>query len=161
MHHDELGSGHRSGMDRQSPRGELTAARLRPARAMFRRIPYHRLLRLELLDLGPPTAVELTGQVDVRGVGRVHGGAIASLIDATCGVAAAATCAHVQRTLTTELRIRYLAAGKTLPLTALASVIRGDGQCLELECHVTDAHADEVAVAWATLSILPTSPRSY
>jgi uncharacterized protein (TIGR00369 family) len=75
-------------------------------------VPQNAALGLRVVDLGPaeatlvlPYAEQLVGNPET---GVLHGGAVTTLIDATCGIAVFMKLARLTRIATLDLRIDYL-----------------------------------------------------
>ncbi len=127
-------------------------------------IPHNTALGLVALDCGPkfatlklPYSPKLVGNPET---GVLHGGAITSLIDATCGLAMFLSLAAPMRIATLDLRIDYLR-----PATPGADVI-ARAECYRMAHEVAFlralAHqgneADAVAAASATFMLFPDEP---
>lgn len=81
-------------------------------RFMSDAVPHNRALGLRVVDLGAvdatmvlPYSEKLVGNPET---GVVHGGAVTSLIDATCGIAVFVKMGRLARIATLDLRIDYL-----------------------------------------------------
>jgi len=81
-------------------------------RFMSDAVPHNRELGLRVVDLGTvdatmllPYSEKLVGNPET---GVLHGGAVTSLIDATCGIAVFVKMARLARIATLDLRIDYL-----------------------------------------------------
>ncbi len=124
-------------------------------------VPHNAALGLELVDVGPgeghatmrlPYAEALVGD---PATGVLHGGAISSLIDATCGAAVFMKLARPLAIATLDLRIDYLKpATPGLAVLARAETIkltRNVGFVRALAYH--EDPADPIAAAAATFMI--------
>lgn len=127
-------------------------------------IPLHDLLGLEFVYAeGPP------GQADVRMpvrpeafgfTGNLHGGAIATMVDLACALAAASSTAFdpaTQSLVTADMHIRYLGRPATDMVIARAQVIRSGSQLIVIDCQVVDE--EDHLVASADLSMMLVSLR--
>jgi uncharacterized protein (TIGR00369 family) len=81
-------------------------------RFMNESVPHNHELGLSVVDLGPaeatlrlPYSEKLVGNPET---GVLHGGAVTTLIDATCGIAVFMKLARMVRIATLDLRIDYL-----------------------------------------------------
>jgi uncharacterized protein (TIGR00369 family) len=81
-------------------------------RFMSDSVPHNHELGLRVVDLGPaeatmllPYSEKLVGNPET---GVLHGGAVTTLIDATCGIAVFLKMARLARIATLDLRIDYL-----------------------------------------------------
>ena len=122
--------------------------------------PHNRLLGLRLVHVGPaeascllPYAPALAGD---RQAGPVHTGAIAALIDVTCGAAVLMRLGRRQRIATLELRVDHLR-----PATPVRAV-SARAECLQIARSVAFVRAladegdgsDPVASAQGTFVLL-------
>lgn len=117
-------------------------------------IPLH-----ELLDLtwDPPVAGSGTAAVHMPVAenafghnANLHGGAIATLVDLACALAATQTTQFDMATtslVTTDMHVRYLARPRTEVVTATASVLRAGSQSIVVDCAVCDGSGRRVAQA--------------
>jgi uncharacterized protein (TIGR00369 family) len=98
-------------------------------------IPFNKVLGLKMLEVRDnfvsvlvPYRPELIG--DVRR-GSIHGGVIASAMDAIGGAAAATTLRHVNDKLSTiDLRVDYLSPGLTRDLVIEATVAKSGSKVI-------------------------------
>lgn len=118
-------------------------------REIFARIPYARLLGLELLSAADgesavlmPHRPELT-----RNEGITHGGALASLMDTASAFAVISLLAPGERTVTVDLTIHFLRPVLAGAVTARARVLRAGRRLVSVQ--VDAASADERLVATA------------
>jgi len=121
-----------------------------PLAELFRRSPYHRLLGLEITRASHDEVVIrmpfrddlLAGDDDT---GRyVHGGAIASLIDAAGDFAIIAAVGHDVPTI--DLRVDYLRPASPGALTATARAVRIGRSTAVADIEVVDEAGTTVAV---------------
>jgi len=107
----------------------------------------HELLGIEIVDAEPDSArVEL--QADDRhlnGHGTVHGGALATLIDAAMGMAVRREDTDDGAPVTIEMKVTYLEPAQPGRLIAEASVRRRGKRIIIAEVDVTDAESNAVA----------------
>jgi uncharacterized protein (TIGR00369 family) len=117
-------------------------------------IPLHWMLGLEF---DPPVRGTRTAQVRMpiapEAFGftqNLHGGAIATMVDLACALAAtAATDFDPQREslVTADMHIRYVGRPKGALVFANAEVLRVGSQLIVIECRVVDADDHLIAVA--------------
>jgi len=122
-------------------------------------IPLHDLLGLEFV---PPvegaTSAEIRMPVRPEAFGftrNLHGGAIATLVDLACAVAAVRATgfdASKESMITSDMHLRYLGRPRTGSVVARAEVVRVGKQLIVIECRVVDD--DEHLVATGDLSMM-------
>ena len=91
---------------------------------------------------------------------NLHGGAIATLVDLACALAAAqATMFDSEREslVTADMHVRYLGRPQPGNVVARAEVVRIGSQLIVIECKVVDS--DEHLIAAADLSMMRVSRR--
>ncbi|MCB9594369.1 MAG: hotdog fold thioesterase [Sandaracinaceae bacterium] len=106
-----------------------TAARLTEVRQLFlERIPFNRVLGIEIVDLSPGMALfsvpfrpELIGDPDRR---ALHGGVLSAVADTCGGCAVWSRIGENDRVSTIDLRIDYLRPGQPEELRCRGSVLR-------------------------------------
>ena len=116
-------------------------------------IPLHELLGLEFVDL-PEDAGYSEIRMPVRAeafgfTGNLHGGAIATLVDLACAVAAVkATSFDVTKEsmVTSDMHLRYVGRPRTANVLARAEVVRVGRQLIVIDCQVIDDDGHLVAV---------------
>ncbi len=125
-------------------------------------IPLHDLLDFEFVS--PPagsTAAEVRmpiGPGSVGPTGNLHGGAIATLVDLACALAAAkATGFDLEREslITTDMHVRYLGRPRTDGVVGKASIVRLGRQLVVVDCEVVDDDGHLVAAADVALMVVP------
>jgi uncharacterized protein (TIGR00369 family) len=126
----------------------------------LRDIALHRHLDLRISRLDRSVAViEMpVAPPALNSSGNLHGGAIATLVDSACGVAAAVAAGvdRTQRTLVTaDLHVRYLGRPKTDMVRAEAHVMRAGHQLIVVECRVLDSADNLIAVADFSSMVVP------
>lgn len=117
-------------------------------------IPLHELLGLEF---APPTDDGRTGEVrmPVRPeacgpTGSLHGGAIATMVDLACALAAVRASsfdAATESLITVDMHVRYPGRPRTDVVTARAEVVKVGSQLIVVECRVSDDDRHVIAVA--------------
>lgn len=87
---------------------------------------------------------------------NLHGGAIATLVDLACALAAARATdfdPELESLVTADLHIRYLGRPRTTAVRARAEVVRAGSQLIVVECKVTDDDGGHV-IASADFSMM-------
>lgn len=113
-------------------------------REAFEDVPLHRLLGLEVVDVGRPgvatMAIPLGPNVLGR-TGQLHGGAIAVLCDLACAAAASTASTYDPLTtalVTADLHVRYLGPAKGDVVRAEAQVVKAGRTLIVVEAEVRD-----------------------
>lgn len=95
---------------------DMTEARINIAQRMTEAIPHTKALGLDIVEIGEGRAMlkitfdpKLIGDPDS---GVIHGGAITTLLDSTCGTAVMAHPSVIGGTATIDLRIDYMRPAK-------------------------------------------------
>ena len=118
--------------------------------------PYYRLLGLRT-EAGEPAGrskLVLESRSELQNSrGEVHGGVIASLLDAAMGVAVRSTLSQGDGATTASLTVNYVAPGRHT-LTARGRVVRQGRTLASTEATVTDASERIVAHAVGTMRVL-------
>jgi len=117
-------------------------------------IPLHDFLAL---DFRPPAEQDEVAEVrmpvaaNAFGFTRnLHGGAIATLVDVACALAATRSSGHdpyVDSLVTADMHVRYLGRPHTDTVVAKARVVRQGKTLIVIECRVVDEEEHLVAVA--------------
>ena len=122
-------------------------------------IPLHDLLGFELSspEDGATTAeVRMPVRPEACGpTGSLHGGAIATLVDLACALAAVRASnfdAATESLITADMHVRYLGRPRTDTVVARADVVKVGAQLIVVECRVTDT--DEHVIASADFSMM-------
>jgi uncharacterized protein (TIGR00369 family) len=98
------------------------------------------------------------GPAAFNGSGNVHGGAIATLVDVSAGLAATIGSGYrpnLDAIVTADLHVRYLGRAKGTMLVARSHVLRAGKQLVVVECTVRDELDNMVAVADFSSMIVP------
>ena len=116
-------------------------------------IPLHDLLGLEFVppDPGATTAVvRMPVRPESCGpTGSLHGGAIATMVDLACALAAVRASdfdAETESLITADMHLRYLGRPRTDVVTATADVVKVGMQLIVVECRVADGNGHLIAV---------------
>jgi uncharacterized protein (TIGR00369 family) len=121
----------------------------------------------DLLDLRYEPPVDGVGRSEVRMpvapdamgfTANLHGGAIATMVDLACALAAAGAAGFDpsrQSLVTADMHIRYLGRPRTDEVVAVAEVLRKGKQLIVIDCQVTDSEDHLIAVADFSMMIVP------
>ena len=131
---------------------DLTATQLKRIHKAIDKVPFARLVGIELEEVGKGTA---TLAFDVRkqltqNHGVVHGGAVASLIDSATAFAIITLLAPEEKVTTVDLTISYLRPVTKGRLRAQARVIRAGRRLFVVSAEVTATDATLTATALST-----------
>jgi uncharacterized protein (TIGR00369 family) len=122
--------------------------------------PYYRLLGLRA-EAGVPTGQSkllLDSRSELENSrGDVHGGVIASLLDAAMGVAVRSSLKAGEGATTVSLTVNYVAPGRGA-LTARGRVVRAGRTLASVEADVSDAAGQVVAHGVGTVRIIAARP---
>ena len=125
-------------------------------------IALHDLLGLEFTwETGPGDTAEVRMPVRPASFGftnNLHGGAIATMVDLACALAAARSTGHdpaVETLITTDMHVRYLGRARTDVVTAKASVVRAGSQLVVVDCDVVDGNGHTIAAADVSMMRVP------
>lgn len=126
----------------------------------LRDIALHRHLGMRIVELTPDVvAVELpVAAAALNSSGNLHGGAIATVIDCACGIAAAVSTGLDRSThtlVTADLHVRYLGRPKTDAVRAEARTVRAGRQLTVVDCRVVDGAGNLIATADFSSMIVP------
>lgn len=130
--------------------------------AMAVQIPLHGLLGLEwdVPEEGARVAVvAMPVRPEAFGfTANLHGGAIATLVDVACALAAARASGFDpmrQSLVTADMHLRYLGRARTDRVEARAEVVKVGRQLIVVNCQVTDTDGNVVALADFSSMIVP------
>ena len=117
--------------------------------------PYYRFLGLRVVDaVAGDSRVDLPSKPDITNSrGDVHGGAIASLLDAAMGVAVRSACKDGEGATTVSLTVNYAGVGRGT-LVARGRTLRLGRTIATAEATVTGEDGELVAHAIATMRII-------
>ncbi|HEX2675698.1 MAG TPA: PaaI family thioesterase [Polyangiales bacterium] len=127
------------------------------------RFPFFQLMGFKVLDCGPKhSKCQLTMRDELRNAnGVLHGGVIATLIDASITQAMLMTDEYqvvreTKGTLTTiDLRVKYLRPATKGTLTCEANIVHLGKRVAHAQCVVRDEAGKEIALGDASLMITP------
>ncbi|HXM34808.1 MAG TPA: PaaI family thioesterase [Pyrinomonadaceae bacterium] len=134
----------------------LSAAQLYQLREALDRVPFARLLGIELVAAGQGTAtLRLPITDDLRQIhGVMHGGAIASLIDTATAFAIVPMLGVEEKFSTVDLTVNYLRPLMKGTATAQARVLRFGRRLITVAADVLDDSGDLSATALSTYAKL-------
>ncbi len=118
--------------------------------------PYYALLgiRAEPCEQPGHSRLVLDSRAELENSrGEIHGGVVASLLDAAMGVAVRSSCEAGQGAATVSLTVNYLQPGRG-GLVAEGSVVRTGRTLASAEANVVDASGRLVAHGLATMRIV-------
>lgn len=122
-------------------------------------VPMHELLALEFDDFVPgrhTAEVRMPVRPEALGItGSLHGGAIATMVDLACALAAAQASgfdASRESLVTADMHVRYLGRPLTGVVVARAQVVKVGRQLIVIECRVSDT--DDHVIAAADFSMM-------
>jgi uncharacterized protein (TIGR00369 family) len=125
-------------------------------------IPLHQLLGLEFTSPEPgATSAEVRMPVRREAcgpTGSLHGGAIATMVDFACALAAVRASnfdAATESLITADMHLRYLGRPHTTTVVAKAEVVKVGSQLIVVECRVTDDEDHVVAVGDFSMMKVP------
>lgn len=124
------------------------------AHEVFKRVPYIKLLGMELIEINLGEAV-LTLRVrdQLRQPhGLLHGGATASLIDTATAFAVVSHLADDEKASTVDLTVHYLRPVSEGEITCTARVVKAGKRLLTVAAEVANAEGKLVATALSTYS---------
>jgi uncharacterized protein (TIGR00369 family) len=118
-------------------------------------IPLHELLGfthdVDLSTPGDTAEVRMPVRPEALGItGNLHGGAIATMVDLACALAAVRRVGfdpERESLITVDMHVRYLGRPRTEVVVARARVVRAGSQLIVIDCQVTDDADHLVAVA--------------
>jgi len=134
---------------------QLNEAQLARLREIFGRIPYVRLLGMELVGVArgeARVALEVREEL-TRNEGLMHGGAVASLMDTASAFAVMSLLEAGQSTVTIDLMIHFLRPVLRGRIEARARVLRAGRRIATLSIDTTDGAGKLTATATTTYLI--------
>lgn len=125
---------------------------LEKAQAVFRHVPYIKLLGMELVELKSGEAVlKLKMRDELRQPhGILHGGATASLIDTATAFAVVSILAEGERASTVDLTVHYLRPVAEGSVTCTAKVVRGGRRLITVSAEAFGDEGKLIATALST-----------
>lgn len=131
---------------------EISRANKQRAINAVEKIPYVRLLGIELADLKSGEAVmKLKMREELRQPhGVLHGGATASIIDSAMAFAIITILAEDEKATTVDLTVHYLRPVVEGEITCTAKVVRAGKRILTVSAEVVNGEEKLVATALST-----------
>jgi len=122
------------------------------ARREFPKVPFARLLGMEMVSLAPGEAVlKLALRDELRQThGVLHGGATASLIDTAMAFAIISILEADERATTIDLTVRYLRPVSAGEIVCTAKVARAGRRILTVSAECAGADGKTTATALST-----------
>ena len=133
---------------------EIETSFLEKAQAVFREVPYVKLLGMELLDLRTGEAVlRLKMRDELRQPhGILHGGATASLIDTATAFAVITKLEPDEKASTVDLTVHFLRPVINETIICTARVVRAGRRLLTVSADVVNDNEKLIATAISTYS---------
>lgn len=129
-------------------------ARRQMATEFAEKVPYARLLGIELAEIGSGEAVMKLKMRDELSQphGVMHGGATASLIDSAMAFAIISVLAEDEKATTVDLTVHYLRPVSKGEITCRAKVLRAGKRLITVSADVENEEGKLVATALSTYS---------
>ena len=127
----------------------------------FEDVPLHRLLELEVVDVGRPGVATMAIPIKANALGRtgqLHGGAISLLCDLVCAAAASTASTYDATTtalVTADLHVRYLGPAKGEVVRAEAQVVKAGRTLIVVAAEVKDDTDRLLATADFSAMLVP------
>jgi acyl-CoA thioesterase len=131
---------------------EIDADKKQRAAEMIKKVPYARLLGIELIDIKSGEAVAKIKMRDElrQPYGVLHGGATASLIDTAMAFAVIASTAEGEIATTVDLTVHYLRPVTEGEIVCTAKMVRAGKRILTISAEVTGEQGKLIATALST-----------
>jgi uncharacterized protein (TIGR00369 family) len=138
---------------------ELTISQRERVETALSKVPFARLLGLEIESLAPGQAIlQLPVREELKQYhGVVHGGAIASLIDTAMALAILPTLKENERTTTVDLTVNYIRPLSEGVARAHARILRGGRTIIVVAADVFDHNGTLAATSLSTYLRIPQS----
>jgi uncharacterized protein (TIGR00369 family) len=127
----------------------------------FDDVPLHRLLGLDVVDVGRPGVATMAIPIKANALGRtgqLHGGAISLLCDLACAAAASTASTYDATTtalVTADLHVRYLGPAKGEVVRAEAQVVKAGRTLIVVAAEVKDDTDRLLATADFSAMLVP------
>jgi uncharacterized protein (TIGR00369 family) len=124
-------------------------------------VPLHRLLELDVVDVGRPGVATMAIPIKANALGRtgqLHGGAISLLCDLACAAAASTASTYDATTtalVTADLHVRYLGPAKGAVVRAEAQVVKAGRTLIVVAAEVKDDTDRLLATADFSAMLVP------
>lgn len=131
---------------------EISDAQKQLARDIFVKVPYLKLIGMELVDLRSGEAiVRLPMREELRQPhGLLHGGATASVIDTAMAFAVVTRLAENEKASTVDLTVHYLRPVTTGAIVCTAKIVKAGKRLLTVSAEVINDEAKLIATALST-----------
>ena len=131
---------------------EIDADKKQRAAEMIKKVPYARLLGIELVDIKRGEAVAKMKMRDElrQPYGVLHGGATASLIDTAMAFAVIASTAEGEIATTVDLTVHYLRPVTEGEIVCTAKMVRAGKRILTISAEVVNEQGKLIATALST-----------
>jgi acyl-CoA thioesterase len=132
--------------------GEITGKQVQTARDAFKKVPYLKLIGMELVDLKSGEAIlSLQMRDELRQPhGLLHGGATASIIDTAMAFAVVTKLAENEKASTVDLTVHYLRPVTTGAIVCTAKVLKAGKRLLTVSAEVVNNEKKLIATALST-----------
>ncbi len=131
---------------------EISQLQKQTARDVFAKVPYLKLIGMELVDLKTGEAiVRLEMRDELRQPhGLLHGGATASVIDTAMAFAVVTRLAEDETASTVDLTVHYLRPVTTGSIVCTAKVVKAGKRLLTVSAEVVNDEKKLIATALST-----------
>lgn len=131
---------------------EVSQSQKQIARDVFAKVPYLKLIGMELVDLNLDEAiVRLEMRDELRQPhGLLHGGATASVIDTAMAFAVVTKLAENEKASTVDLTVHYLRPVTTGAIVCTAKVVKAGKRLLTVSAEVVNDEKKLIATALST-----------
>ncbi len=131
---------------------EISQSQKQTAHDAFAKVPYLKLIGMELVDLKTGEAiVKLQMRDELRQPhGLLHGGATASVIDTAMAFAVVTRLAENEKASTVDLTVHYLRPVTTGAIVCTAKVVKVGKRLLTVSAEVLDDKEKLIATALST-----------
>jgi acyl-CoA thioesterase len=133
---------------------EIAAELVEKAREVFSKVPFIRLIGMELADLKDGEAtVKLKMRDELRQPhGLLHGGATASVIDTAMAFAVVTKLSKEEKASTVDLNVYYLRPVKDGEITCTAKIVKAGKRLLTVSAEVFNDEGKLIATSLSTYS---------
>ena len=139
-------------MNETSVTEEITSEQKQTAHDAFKKVPYLKLIGMELVDLKSGEAIlRLQMRDELRQPhGLLHGGATASVIDTAMAFAVVTKLAENEKASTVDLTVHYLRPVTTGAIVCTAKIVKAGKRLLTVSAEVLDDKEKLIATALST-----------
>ncbi len=131
---------------------KINDAQKKTAHDVFAKVPYLKLIGMELVDLKTGEAiVRLQMRDELRQPhGLLHGGATASVIDTAMAFAVVTRLAEAEKASTVDLTVHYLRPVTTGAIVCTAKIVKAGKRLLTVSAEVVNDEKRLIATALST-----------